>query len=309
MSSLIILRRVRVENANAIAGLTWGFPAVTHFLGFTHALSRRLESENLSLTGCGVICHDTQLHAHKSSWDFNFALTRNPLTKEAKTAAFNEEGRMHMTVSLVLECEGMIADGEHGIHRLCEKLQQICPTLRLAAGNITHIARISVVTRPETEEGLRKLLWPLMPGFALLDRAPLLEQHFSQLKQQNPEAQMLDAWLDFSALKIAAQPAEENENVEWHTQPKPAAGYLVPLMTGYQGISPLYQPGEVENARDPEQPFRFVEAIYGVGEWRGVHRISDLDELLWRYHHQDNQYLCQSKQPVEELVYDELDFD
>ena len=36
MSSLILLRRVRVENANAIAGLTYGFPAITHFLGFSH---------------------------------------------------------------------------------------------------------------------------------------------------------------------------------------------------------------------------------------------------------------------------------
>jgi CRISPR-associated protein Csy2 len=34
MSSLILLRRMKVENANAIAGLTYGFPAITHFLGF-----------------------------------------------------------------------------------------------------------------------------------------------------------------------------------------------------------------------------------------------------------------------------------
>lgn len=308
MSSLIILRRVRVENANAIAGLTWGFPAITHFLGFTHALSRKLELDNLALTGCGVICHDYQIHASSSGRDSQFALTRNPLTKEAKTAAFNEEGRMHMTVSLVIECQGMIADGEHGINRLCAKLRELCPTLRLAAGLITDITHISVVAKPETEDGLRKLLWPLMPGFALLDRTPLLEQHLSALKQQNPDTEMLDAWLAFSALKIAAQ-VTENQQVAWHTQPKPAAGFLVPLMIGYQGISPLYAPGDVENSRDPSQPFRFVEAIYGVGEWRGLHRITDLDELLWRYHHQDEHYLCQSKQPVAELDYSDIDFD
>ncbi|QNU44325.1 type I-F CRISPR-associated protein Csy2 [Mixta calida] len=308
MSSLIVLRRIRVENANAIAGLTWGFPAVTQFLGFTHALSLRLAPENLTLTGCGIICHDAQVHASSSGRDYQFALTRNPLTKEAKTAAFNEEGRMHMTVSLVMECEGMIPDGEHGVNRLCEKLSQICPTLRLAAGNIVDISRISVHSRPETTEGLKKLLWALMPGFALLDRAPLLEQHFNELKQQNPDAELLDAWLDFSALKIAAQ-HDENENVEWRVQPKPAAGFLVPLMTGYQGISPLYAPGEVENARDPSQPFRFVEAIYGVGEWRGLHRIDDVDELLWRYHYEGDRYLCQSKRQVEELDYNDIDFD
>ncbi|MFD1801424.1 type I-F CRISPR-associated protein Csy2 [Mixta tenebrionis] len=308
MSSLIILRRVRVENANAIAGLTWGFPAVTHFLGFTHALSLRLTAEKLALTGCGIICHDYQIHACRTSRDYQFALTRNPLTREAKTAPFNEEGRMHMTVSLVIECEGMIADGEHGVNRLCEKLQQICPTLRLAAGSITDIARISVATRPETESAFKRLLWPLMPGFALLDRAPLLERHFKELQQQQPQAEMLDAWLDFATLKMVAQP-EKNGVAAWRVAPKPAAGFLVPLMTGWQGISPLYAPGEVKNARDPAQPFRFVEAVYGVGEWRGVHRINDVDELLWRYHYQDGHYLCQSKRQVEELDYNDIDFD
>ena len=42
MSSLILLRRIKIENANTIAGLTYGFPAITHFMGFSHALSRKL---------------------------------------------------------------------------------------------------------------------------------------------------------------------------------------------------------------------------------------------------------------------------
>lgn len=46
MSSLIVLHQVRVENANAIAGLTYGFPAITHFLGYSHALSRKLQSSH-----------------------------------------------------------------------------------------------------------------------------------------------------------------------------------------------------------------------------------------------------------------------
>lgn len=67
MSSLILLRRLRVENANAIAGVTWGFPAITHFLGFTHALSRKLtQSHGLRLDGCAVVCHQHQIHAHSS---------------------------------------------------------------------------------------------------------------------------------------------------------------------------------------------------------------------------------------------------
>jgi CRISPR-associated protein Csy2 len=141
MSSLILLRRVRVENANAIAGLTYGFPAITHFLGFSHALSRRLtETHELRIDGCAVISHEHQIHAHTSGRDYQFALTRNPLTRDAKTASFNEEGRMHMTVSLLLECHGEIPNGEYGQRDLAEHLRQVCPTLRLA-GESSSISR------------------------------------------------------------------------------------------------------------------------------------------------------------------------
>ncbi len=40
MKGLLLLDRIEVQNANAAAGMTWGFPALTQFLGFTHALSR-----------------------------------------------------------------------------------------------------------------------------------------------------------------------------------------------------------------------------------------------------------------------------
>ena len=40
---LLLLPHLRVQNANAISSpLTWGFPAPTAFLGFVHALERRL---------------------------------------------------------------------------------------------------------------------------------------------------------------------------------------------------------------------------------------------------------------------------
>ena len=58
MKSLLILKNINVENANTIAGLTYGFPAITHFLGFVHALSRKLHQKSrVGLGGCAVIYH------------------------------------------------------------------------------------------------------------------------------------------------------------------------------------------------------------------------------------------------------------
>ncbi|HGD7266580.1 TPA: type I-F CRISPR-associated protein Csy2 [Enterobacter kobei] len=299
MSSLILLRRVRVENANAIAGLTWGFPAITHFLGFAHALSRRLtETHGLRIDGCAVVSHEHQVHAHTSGRDYQFALTRNPLTREANTASFNEEGRMHMTVSLLLECQGEIPNGEYGQRDLAEYLSQVCPTLRLAGGIVVDVEAFTVMAMPSTDREMRRLQWLLMPGFALRDRSSWLVQHHQTLLENHPDATLLDAWLDFAALKIQAEMPEdgnlrEGELADWHVVPKPNPGYLVPLMTGYQRISELYAPGVVENARDAETPFAFTEAVYGVGEWCGLHRIRSLDEIFWRYRTTETGYYCQ----------------
>ena len=45
MNQFILIDHIIVQNANAVAGFTWGFPAITHFLGFVHNLSRKLGNE------------------------------------------------------------------------------------------------------------------------------------------------------------------------------------------------------------------------------------------------------------------------
>ena len=301
MRNFIVLHRLQVENANAIAGLTWGFPAITHFLGYTHGLSRKLVvSHGLQLSGCGVICHHHQVHAYTSGRDYQFALTRNPLTREGKTAAFNEEGRMHMTVSLVLECKGEIVNGDTGIRALEEHINMLCQTQKLAGGSIKRIGNVRI--HSHDENAWRAVRYSLMPGFALLDRSSLLSNHYRQLLQRQPDAEMLDAWLDFGALKMASDPSGD-----WHYIPKPGNGYLVPLMTGWQRISPLYESGTVANARDSDSPFCFAEAVYGVGEWRGIYRITSPDELLWHYSTTETGYYCCGGSNVQDEAYQGAD--
>jgi CRISPR-associated protein Csy2 len=163
---------------------------------------------------------------------------------------------------------------------------------------------------PYDEEGeekfTRKLMRSLLPGFALVSRADTLADHIYNQQQQDPNVEALDAWLDFAALKYQAkQPdknAADNAPVEWNHIPKPASGWIVPITIGYRAISELYEPGTVARARDASTPFRFVESVYSLGQWLSSHRITKLDNLLWRYEDDpaNGWYLCtNSYRPLE----------
>ncbi len=327
MKALLVLRHIKVENANAIAGLTYGFPAVSSFLGFSHALSRTLQKEHgLRLSGCAVVCHAHHVAAcQPAGWgDYNFSLTRNPLTREAKSPSFVEEGRMNMEVSLVLECEFTAssldfdgADRDEDISRFQAYILNKVLAQRLAGGTILNLHRWEPVCFMEVPEETekqavfrRRLLRRLLPGFLLVNRADLLAEHFKRLRETKPETELMDAWLDFVALKYAAEgkgrdegdgvaeaeaeAAPDQRKVKWQRLPKPGNGWLVPMSAGFKAISPLYENGQVANTRDNITPFRFVESAYTIGQWISPHRITDLAHLFWRYQLQADWYLCQN---------------
>lgn len=318
MKSLLLLRNIEIENANAITGLTYGFPGIANFLGFTHALSRKLErTHGLRLGGCAVIVHDHDVHAYQpGGWgDWVFALTRNPLTKEGNTAPFNEEGRMHLTVSLLIECEFNSDDlpfgagqSEKNIAVLTEWLCEQAYCLRLAGGTIASIRQVSwFEIKQELDDRnkqFRRVIMRLLPGFVLVGRHDLLQSHHQKRVAESTEAELLDSLLEFVALQYQCEILEQGAS-QWVMNPKPAAGYLVPLAVGYQAISPLYDAGVVSGSRDPETPFCFVESAYSLGQWLSPHRVQSLEKIIWRYRYDDGLYLCQngySSVVTEELI-------
>lgn len=314
MSQYIVIERISVQNANCIAGFTWGFPAITHFLGFMHHMERQVsESFGVTLEGCAVVCHDSQVQAYqsKSGRDFEFIQSKNPpyLPRHdpSADAPIIEEGRMNMTVSLIIKLGREFAGNSEAKNDLENKITELCQFGRLAGGTILDFKSIELKTlrnAKETSQFLRKTKRKLMPGFVLQGRAELLEQHFVQLKQANPETELLDAWLDFSALKYRAIPKptgandipDENTAAEWQRCARPLAkGWLVPLMVGYKAISPLYKPGEVANVRDETVPACFVEAVHSIGEWQSLHRLANIDSAIWYYSMNEGWYLCKQK--------------
>lgn len=316
MKSLILLKGVQVENANAIAGHTYGFPALTHFLGYTHALSRALQSRlGLTLGGCAIVCHDHQVQSHQpGGWgDHVFALTRNPLTKEGNTAAFIEEGRMQLNVSLVIACDFNEYDldqtaesKEEAINLFCDSVRELALMRKLAGGTITGLQSVQFHVLPEQFDErsiwMKKFMRRLLPGFLLQDATEQLREHFSTLKKTDENTELLDAWLEFmsykqiSVEKPSTKSGDNTTNVVWERVPSPGAGWCVPLALGYRAISALYKPGEVARTRDQTTPFRFAELAYGLGRWVSPHRFESIEPFIWRYHHENEWYLCQQIQ-------------
>jgi CRISPR-associated protein Csy2 len=356
--SYILINCIKVQNANAIAGFTWGFPAITHFLGFTHHLERKITNtdfDDIHFKGCAVICHEHQVNTYGSSFNLQFTQSRNPpylkAHEQSKPPPVIEEGKMNMTVSLLIGCEGNIGNKADSFKNW---LNKACQIQRLAGGTVLSIENIDIFS--EDLENLKRVKFKLLPGFILMDRSIELENHYQSLLQNNSQTELLDAWLDFSALKHKARPQSnliskhlkastdllpiwlehqvfpyEKENIpqelkeyfnqlepnqnnkellgqwqnycepdekieaDWEYIPKPAGGYLVPIMTGYKAISKVHKNEEVANTRDNETDVCFVESVHSLGEWKSVHRIKDLTELnecLWNYHYEENWYLC-----------------
>ncbi|SER98414.1 CRISPR-associated protein, Csy2 family [Vreelandella subterranea] len=295
VKNLLVLPRLRVQNANAISSpMTWGFPAMSAFVGLMHALERKLFSAgiNVSLSNVGVICHDFEAQATEGGYIRGFHLTRNPVDKTGGTAAIVEEGRVHLDITLIFSIDSAATESEH--EDIAYQIGEIVSGMRIASGSVipnravpSHKQRPQWVTFDDDEEERQKQFARLkrrwLPGFALTLRDDYLTEHLQTLQQQNPEASLLDAWLDLSRLNhysTLENEGESNEKPVWQAQ-RPYRGWLVPIPVGYGAISDLFNPGEVANARDTKTKFRFVESLYSIGEWVSPHRMKQPEDLLW----------------------------
>lgn len=301
---LLLLPRLRVQNANAIPGpLSWGFPAPSAFLGFTHALERRLAPRfGLAFGGLGIVCHAFEpLIAQPAGRRHHvLRLTRNPYhagwkrgLTEGKPAALVEEGRAHLEVSLIIEVRTHLFADERA--DLLAALPEAIGSMRLAGGSLLPDPAATGPDRRRQPDWIdwsdaatdnraefRKLRRRLLPGFAIVERTDLLAQRLTELQATHPDATSLDALLDLCRLNIdpvGPDPADPDRAI-WQVRSRP--GWLVPLPLGYAALSPCYPPGGVRGARDAETPFRFCESLYGLGQWVSPHRMSEAAQLLWQ---------------------------
>jgi CRISPR-associated protein Csy2 len=289
MRRFLLIPHIKIHNANAMSSpYTIGFPAMTAWLGAVHALQRHVQQQgfsDVSFLNVGVSCHAFDLQTYKGRGDFVSSIigTSNPLDKDGNRPAFIEEARCHLTVSLLVEYEGLDPDDLNSFNQVVDNQLH---RMKIASGDILSARPVEALSLNEDEPSeLRKIANKLMLGHVLIERRDLM------IKSINPEKDALDALLDHLKLMHRAK-QDEDGHVTWTSQ-RLAKGWLVPIAVGFQGISDL---AIAQNQRDSTTLHRFAESVITLGEFVMPYRINDLDQMLWHYHvdQSQNLYLCQT---------------
>lgn len=289
---LLVVPRLRVQNANAISSpLSHGFPAISAFVGLMWNLERKTQALGLDLqfNAVGVVAHHIDEQLTGSRYVSAFRLTRNPVGKDGKTAAIVEEGRMHMEISLVFAVQSPQLQVSESTRPVAEQVAELLANMRVAGGSV--LPSSSRKARPyfmpisrdgeEQEHLFRQLKMRLLPGFALVERHDLLQQRLQTMREMDDTLTALDAWLSLSRFNWRWQPDEENAAKGMWQHDRKGMGWLVPIPVGYSSLGELHAAGSVSNARDATTDFRFVESVYGLGQWLGPHRLHHAQQLLW----------------------------
>jgi CRISPR-associated protein Csy2 len=263
---------------------------MTAWLGAVHALQRKLNGQDIpvNFSATGVVSHDMDLQTYKGDNDFVHSIvgTGNPLDKTGARSAFIEEARCHLDVSLVIQFDNITIDErEHLLNRLSHLLHA---NMKMAGGDIKSFQTPFCLNSTEGDaQELRKVQRALMPGYALIERRDLM------LEAMESGADALDALIDYLAIHHRCETDDAGE-IRWSrfrkTLNNKPAGWIVPIATGFNGISEL---GEAKNQRDQNTPHRFAESIVTLGEFKMPHRIKFIEDILWRYHNEGDLYLCQ----------------
>lgn len=295
MKNILLLPHIEIQNANALSSpYTIGFPAMTAWLGGVHALQRKLNSgdyKTLRLNSTAVVCHKIDLQTYKGRGDYvhSIVATGNPLDRNGDRSSFIEEARCHLTVSLVIEYEGLDSiDKDKFIDSLKEILHS---KLKFAGGDILGF-RLPELYNDEDFQILKR---KLMPGYTIIERRDLMSKAMTDTEKGGEGQDAVNAMLDY--LKIFHFSEKDSAgNVEWLAKRK-IPGWIVPIATGFHGIT---EPGTALNQRDPATQHRFAESIVTLGEFVMPYRIKDIDDMLWHYHVdiENNLYLCQQNNQI-----------
>ncbi|MGR3807377.1 type I-F CRISPR-associated protein Csy2 [Pasteurella testudinis] len=302
----LVFKRIQVHNANAISSpITYGFPAVTGFLGAIHALSRKLQQHqtlgDFALNGVLIACHDCQVKAYRPSLysDYTFNQTRNPIKRDGSTASIIEEGKCDLVVTLAVEVwaeDSLDLEDEQTQQALVQQTEQWIQQQRLAGGSVLSFKQENAVRYVPLEKA-EQIKLDLAPAFVLMNAQPELIEITEILQKTNPAATALDALIEVATLHHVPLQGENGELLWQNVSYKSGRGWLVPMPVGFQGISACFDPELMQHSRNPEYRSQYVEAVYSLGKWIFPYRIDEIKQAFWHYCYDAQNQLYLIEQP------------
>lgn len=296
MTAYLLLPKIKIINANAInSPYSIGFPAMTAWLGAVHALQRQIQAAGLDVcfAKTAVASHRCELQASSTIGSRRKYIvgTANPLKKNKKTGEFEkppfiEEGRCHLSVSLLIEISGINPDNEK---KFLDQVNIKLNKMKIASGDIIEFKKPEVYyinMNEKNDEQIRLIKNKLMPGYVIIERRDLVS------KAMKDDTDPMNALLEYVKVTYTAD-GNDAENPVWLGRKK-APGWIVPMGVGFKGISEL---GKVKNQRDPAVMHRFTESMVTLCEFKMPYRFADLDDMMWQYSADTdkNLYICKNQ--------------
>lgn len=302
IKQILVLPHIKVHNANAWSSpYTAGFPSVCAFGGAVHALQRKYNEKgfgDLEITGFGVISHKFNMRAYRENTysDLSIISAANPLDKNGNRPSFVPEIKCGMEISLLCELGENNYDSEV-LNEMASCL--VNGNFRIASGDVQPTVKPYIVnldTENVEDKAFNKyIIQRLMPGYALIERRELM---IESMKQGNDA---LDALLEHIA--VNAEPTINSDKIEINRSRK-ERGWLVPISTGYAAVSSL---GKAINQRDTDTPHCFAESMVTLGEFKMLHRFSNISSLLWHSIYDENNSTYCYSQYIEEDDDEDID--
>ncbi len=304
MSSYLVLSHLNVKNANALSSpISIGVPAVTAFLGAAHKLQRCLNEggfPSVRITGAGIIVHDFNLRTFSSVKRYASLIeSGKPLTRKGERPSSIPDPKIDISISLVCDIEDD-ADEVEDVDIFLSRVDTALSTeIRIAGGDILpprikggkatssfaetgHIKYFQGIDADNPSE-LKDIKRLLSPGYALVERRDLL------LKDMEEGRDPVETIVDYLAVHHDCNMSDDGR-VEW-TRRRKTAGWIVPISTGYQGLS---MPDKVANQRNEDYLHVFGENLITLGEYRIISSVKNLNKIIWRYSTDLNKqkYMC-----------------
>ncbi len=147
MIRYVLLEKVNIENANAFNNITVGIPAITGFMGFAHALERKLKAKGgtIKISGVGLEFHEYELKGYKNKegqYVTTFPLPGSipGLNEKKLDAHIMNQAYIDLNMSFVLAVEGSHIDTS-----ICKSIKAAVETLRIAGGIIRSYKAVRLI--------------------------------------------------------------------------------------------------------------------------------------------------------------------